>query len=226
MRRRTPTPDSKTAPAAESDYDRLLHANLERVFNERDAGRRAEALNELFVAESVMYEPTDVVRGRDAIAAVAGKLLDQFGPTFRSRPSARLLGITAWGPCGRRPGRTAARWRSPAPMSPKSSTAASAAFGFCLIPSKTEVGRWWWLRRHEPDAVRTERYARPSHCWYRTPRTKLAPQSPAARALFLGPIRQPSFSFASQCVQMSGRADRRDPPASEGAARRAPSSPF
>nr|BAX51337.1 methyl-accepting chemotaxis protein [Methylobacterium aquaticum] len=30
-----------------------------------------------------LAEPTDVVRGREAIAAVAGKFLEQFGPTFR-----------------------------------------------------------------------------------------------------------------------------------------------
>jgi hypothetical protein len=76
-------PDTETPTAAAPDYDRLLRANLERVFNERDADRRAAAIDELFVDEPVMYEPNDVVRGRAAIADVAGKLLEQFGPTFR-----------------------------------------------------------------------------------------------------------------------------------------------
>ncbi|MGU3543562.1 nuclear transport factor 2 family protein [Methylobacterium sp. A52T] len=79
-------------PAVEPDYDRLLRANLERVFNERDAGKRVAALDELFVDEPVMYEPTDVVRGRAAIASVAGKLLEQFGPTFRFTPVGTAVG--------------------------------------------------------------------------------------------------------------------------------------
>ncbi|KAA0111692.1 nuclear transport factor 2 family protein [Methylobacterium sp. P1-11] len=82
-----------TAPkAAEPDYDRLLRANLERVFNERDAERRAAALAELFVEAPVMYEPTDIVQGREAISAVAGALLDRFGPTFRFTPVGNAVG--------------------------------------------------------------------------------------------------------------------------------------
>lgn len=79
-------PDTEATAAEEPDYDRLLRANLEHVFNERDAGKRAAALADLFVDEPVMYEPTNVVRGRQAISAVAGKLLEQFGPTFRFSP--------------------------------------------------------------------------------------------------------------------------------------------
>jgi hypothetical protein len=78
--------------SAEPDYDGLLRANLESVFNERDAARRAAALNELFVAEPIMYEPTNVVQGRAAISAVAGNLLDQFGPTFRFIPIGLAVG--------------------------------------------------------------------------------------------------------------------------------------
>ncbi|WP_238192685.1 nuclear transport factor 2 family protein, partial [Methylobacterium frigidaeris] len=87
----TDTDQTRRGPA-ESDYDGLLRANLERVFNERDAGKRAAALADLFVDEPIMYEPTDVVRGREAIAAVAGKLLEQFGPTFRFNPVGAAVG--------------------------------------------------------------------------------------------------------------------------------------
>ena len=80
------------ADTLEPGYDHLLRANLERVFNERDPARRATALDELYVAEPVMYEPTDVVRGRAAIADVAGKLLEQFGPTFRFTPMGTAVG--------------------------------------------------------------------------------------------------------------------------------------
>ncbi len=52
----------------EPDYDSLLRSNLERVFNERDATKRELAVRELFVEQPVMYEPTDSVLGRAAIA--------------------------------------------------------------------------------------------------------------------------------------------------------------
>ncbi|GJE59037.1 nuclear transport factor 2 family protein [Methylobacterium trifolii] len=84
--------DTNAPTAAEPDYDQLLRANLERVFSERDANKRAAALDDLFVADPVMYEPTHVVRGRAAIAEVAGKLLDQFGPTFRFVPIGQAVG--------------------------------------------------------------------------------------------------------------------------------------
>ena len=73
---------SKVQEAAEPDFDTLLRANLERVFNERDAERRATGVAELFVEEPVMYGAANVVRGREAISAVAGALLDQLGPKF------------------------------------------------------------------------------------------------------------------------------------------------
>ena len=76
----------------EPDYDHLLRSNLERVFNERDAARRADAIAELFVAEPVMFEPTKVVRGRSEIAGVAGQLLEQFGPDFAFVPTGTALG--------------------------------------------------------------------------------------------------------------------------------------
>lgn len=68
------------------DCDHLLPANLLRIFNERDPAKRALALEELYVAEPVMFEPAALVEGRDAISATAGKLLEQFGPEFRFEP--------------------------------------------------------------------------------------------------------------------------------------------
>lgn len=76
----------------EPDYDHLLRANLQRVFNERDADTRAAAIAELFTADPVMYEPDAVVEGRAPISAVAGKLLEQFGPTFRFTPTGSAVG--------------------------------------------------------------------------------------------------------------------------------------
>jgi hypothetical protein len=83
---------SATDSAPEPDYDHLLRQNLQRVFNERDPARRAAAMDELFQDEPVMYEPTNIVRGRAAISEVAGKLLEQFGPTFRYVPEGVAVG--------------------------------------------------------------------------------------------------------------------------------------
>jgi hypothetical protein len=94
--------------AGEPDFDRLLRANLARVFNERDPARRAEAVDALFVAVPILYEPDTIVTGRQAIADVAGALLDRFGPDFAFTPQEgpavghHDLGILRWhaGPAG------------------------------------------------------------------------------------------------------------------------------
>ncbi|TWB21756.1 SnoaL-like protein [Nitrospirillum amazonense] len=89
------------------DYDALLRANLERVFNERDPDRRALAMADLYVDDPVMFEPDGVVRGRAAISATAGRLLEQFGPTFSFVPDRKAVGhhglaVLGWhaGPIG------------------------------------------------------------------------------------------------------------------------------
>lgn len=74
------------------DFDQLLRSNLERVFNERDDDKRRAAIAELFVEEPIMYEPTNIVRGREDISRVAGDLLKQFGPTFRFVPDGAAVG--------------------------------------------------------------------------------------------------------------------------------------
>jgi hypothetical protein len=86
----------KAGPGA-PDFDRLLRSNLQRVFNERDATLRAAALEELFAPDPTMYEPDAVVRGRQAISDVAGKLLEQFGPDFRFSPAGVAVGHHGFG---------------------------------------------------------------------------------------------------------------------------------
>lgn len=76
----------------EPDFDALLGSNLERVFNERNSARREAAISELFVTNPIMYEPDNVVEGRAAISAVAGALLEQFGPDFRFTPIGNAVG--------------------------------------------------------------------------------------------------------------------------------------
>ena len=92
-----PDTTSTASETGEPDYDGLLRSNLERVFNERIASKRAAAIDELFVAEPVMYEPTNVVSGRAAISEVAGKLLEQFGPTFAFAPEGIAVGRHGFG---------------------------------------------------------------------------------------------------------------------------------
>lgn len=76
-----PQPTSALLQAA-PDFNTLLRANLEQVFNERDADKRIAAIQQLFSAEPTMYEPEGVVTGQAAISDVAGALLEQFGPDF------------------------------------------------------------------------------------------------------------------------------------------------
>jgi len=89
--------DNRAFVAGEPDFDHLLRTNLERVFNEREPTRRMTALEDLYVAEPVMYEPTGVVLGRAAISEVAGRLLSQFGPTFSFVAEGEAVGHHGFG---------------------------------------------------------------------------------------------------------------------------------
>lgn len=83
--------DSRNINEVEN-YDALLRANLQRVFNERDAHKRIAAVQELFADTPTMYEPTGIVTGRAAISEVAGALLDQFGSDFAFVPEGPTVG--------------------------------------------------------------------------------------------------------------------------------------
>ena len=83
--------DSRNINEVEN-YDALLRANLQRVFNERDAQKRIAAVQELFADTPTMYEPTGIVTGRAAISEVAGALLDQFGADFAFVPEGPAVG--------------------------------------------------------------------------------------------------------------------------------------
>jgi len=60
----------------------VLHANLERVFNERDAARRRQAIQELYAADAVLYEPEATYAGAAAIDGAVGHLLAALPPTL------------------------------------------------------------------------------------------------------------------------------------------------
>jgi ketosteroid isomerase-like protein len=57
------------------DYNRLMQANLMRVFNERDAGRRIVAIRELYADDAVLYEPEASAKGHAAISDAVTALL-------------------------------------------------------------------------------------------------------------------------------------------------------
>ena len=81
-----------TAPPDEPDDDRLLRANLERVFDERDGAMRARALDALYGAGPILYEPANVVTDRAAISEVAGTIPERFGPDVRFVPDGVAVG--------------------------------------------------------------------------------------------------------------------------------------
>jgi|SRR5712671_3041101 len=60
----------------------LLQANLKRVFNERDAGRRGQAIQELYAPDATLYEPEDKYSGTEAIARAVTELLAALPPTL------------------------------------------------------------------------------------------------------------------------------------------------
>src|ERR1700690_3058882 len=64
------------------DYERLMQANLKRVFNERDAGRRIVAILELYAEDAVLYEPDASAKGHAAISEAVTALLAHLPPNF------------------------------------------------------------------------------------------------------------------------------------------------
>ncbi len=71
-----------TEPMALEGYEQLLHANLVRVFGERDRARRRAAIAELYVPDAVLYEPDTMATGHEAIDQAVETLLAQLPPAF------------------------------------------------------------------------------------------------------------------------------------------------
>ncbi len=74
------------------NFDALMRANLVRVFNERDVGRRRAALEELYTADAKLYEPDDVFTGRDAISGAVEALMVRFPPEVVFSPIGVAVG--------------------------------------------------------------------------------------------------------------------------------------
>jgi hypothetical protein len=69
----------------------LLQANLDRVFNERDAALRHLAIHDLYAADATLYEQRGSYTGTEAIARAVSHLLDSLPPTLRFAPMAAAM---------------------------------------------------------------------------------------------------------------------------------------
>lgn len=69
-------------PSATVDYDRLMKANLLKVFGERNEERRRQAIGELYSEDAVLHEPHASVRGHAAISDAVGALLAKLPGDF------------------------------------------------------------------------------------------------------------------------------------------------
>lgn len=65
-----------------ADFDALLRANLESVFNQRDPARRAAAIAGLYAADAMLYEPDSAVSGHHAIGHAVEALLARLPAHF------------------------------------------------------------------------------------------------------------------------------------------------
>jgi SnoaL-like domain len=79
------------------DYEKIMHANLGRVFGERDAARRIAAIRELYVEDAVLHEPQRSVRGHDAISQAVTELLAHLPSDFNFTAIRPALGHNGLG---------------------------------------------------------------------------------------------------------------------------------
>lgn len=86
-----------------SDFETLMQMNLTRVFNERDAARRLEAIAEIYDEQAVLYEPHAVAIGHQQISKAVSDLLASLPPDF---------GFVADGPAVGHHGVGRLRWKS------------------------------------------------------------------------------------------------------------------
>ncbi len=74
------------------DFDNVLQANLTRVFGERDAARRMDALAELYADDATLYEPDRSFTGHAAINQAVEALLAHLPPDFVFRAIGPAVG--------------------------------------------------------------------------------------------------------------------------------------
>ncbi len=96
----------KSAPI---NYDGLMQANLSRVFSERDAVRRIDAIRELYAEDAVLHEPHASVKGHAAISEAVTALLTSLPQDFVFRATGPAVGHNGVGRL---------QWRSGPPDGP------------------------------------------------------------------------------------------------------------
>ena len=106
------------SPEASIDYERLMQANLARVFGERDATRRLAAIRDLYAEDAVLYEPDASATGHAAINQAVDALLSSLPPNFV---------FTAIGPAVGHHGVGRLRWQSGPPNGPAAVTGTDVA---------------------------------------------------------------------------------------------------
>src|ERR1700686_1656813 len=79
------------------NYDGLMQANLARVFGERDAGRRIDAIRKLYAEDAVLYEPDASAKGHAAISEAVTALLAHLPPNFVFRAAGPAVGHNSVG---------------------------------------------------------------------------------------------------------------------------------
>ena len=104
--------------ATSIDYDGLMQANLVRVFGERDAARRIEAIRELYADDATLHEPHASTTGHAAISQAVQTLLSSLPPNFV---------FTAIGPAVGHHGLGRLRWQSGPPNGPAAVTGTDVA---------------------------------------------------------------------------------------------------
>ncbi len=99
-------------------YGTIMHANLERVFGERDASRRIEAIRELYIEDAELHEPQRSARGHDAISQAVTDLLAHLPPVFTFTAIRPALGHNGLGRL---------QWRAGPPKGPAAVTGTDVA---------------------------------------------------------------------------------------------------
>lgn len=85
-------PGMNPAVAVLTNFDALMQSHLARVFNERDGGRRLDALKELYTDDATLFEPHAAVTGYEAISGAVDALLANLPSDFVFTASGIAIG--------------------------------------------------------------------------------------------------------------------------------------
>jgi hypothetical protein len=64
------------------DFEKLMQANLDLVFGERDPTRRIVAIRNIYDENAVLHEPERSARGHEAISQAVTGILEHLPPDF------------------------------------------------------------------------------------------------------------------------------------------------